>query len=300
MRESTKVLIKKHGWRVDRAIHNYIYFRWYYPYVKAVSVFLGPLRYLTWIKPLKYVGHMAFNRYHSKVISAGDARKIFTLNEDVRLVSDANKRIVPYKYAHKIIFQDPEYIAVMDCPCKKSFKAPADTINSCIVVGSGSGKFWVDTCQKYNARRISQAEAMEMVKHYRAKGYVTQAFFKVATGGSTGVICNCHPDTCVSLKATSITKEISRDVFMNAQSGYSVKRDAKKCRKCGACVSSCHFSAMEMSPEGMVYHRSECMGCGLCVEACPNGAISLYVDADKPLPLDMDFVKAEMKKSVAG
>ena len=35
MRESTKVLMKKHGWRFDRAIHNYLYFAWYYPYVKV-------------------------------------------------------------------------------------------------------------------------------------------------------------------------------------------------------------------------------------------------------------------------
>jgi Fe-S-cluster-containing hydrogenase component 2 len=296
MRESTKVLLKKHGWRIDRAIHNYIYFRWYYPYVKTVSVFIGPLKYLTWFKPLKYVGSIAFNRYHAKFISSGDARKIFTLNEDVRLVSDENKRIVPFKYAHKIIFQNPEYVAVMDCPCKKAFKAPADTINSCIVVGSGTGKFWVDTCAKYNARQITQSEAMDMVSHYRSKGYVTQAFFKVATGGSTGVICNCHPDTCVSLKASSITRKIDRSVTMNVKSGYSVRRDPAKCKKCGACVAACHFSAMEMTADGPLYNREECMGCELCVEACVNGALSLYVDPEKPMPLDMDLVKTEIKK----
>ncbi len=140
VRESTKVLMKKHGWRVDRAIHNYFYFRWYYPYVKTVSLFLKPLNYITWFKPLKYVGNIAFSRYHAKFISFGDAKKIFTLNQDVRLVSDENKRIVPYKYAHKIIFQDPEYVAVMDCPCKKSFNAPPETINSCIVVGKRNGE----------------------------------------------------------------------------------------------------------------------------------------------------------------
>jgi ferredoxin len=277
MRQSTKVLMKKHGWRVDRAIHNYLYFRWYYPYVKTVSLFLGPLRYLTWIKPLKYVGNMAFSRYHAKFIS----------------------RIVPYKYAHKIIFQDPEYVAVMDCPCKKSFKAPADTINSCIVVGSGSGKFWVDTCKKYNARQITQADALDMVKHYRGKGYITQAFFKVATGGSTGVICNCHPDSCVSLKASSITRKIDKNTTMNAKSGYSVRHDSAKCKKCGACVSICHFNAIEMKADGRVYNRNECMGCDLCVESCPNGALSLYVDPEKPMPLDMDLVKSEMKNQAA-
>ncbi len=297
MRESTKILMKKHGWRIDRALHNYIYFRWYYPYVKAVSLLLRPLKYLTWFKPLKYMGIMAFNRYHAKLISSGDAKKIFTLKEDVRLISDGNRRIVPYKYAHKIIFQDPEYVAVMDCPCKKSLGAPADTINSCIVVGSGTGKFWMDACKKYNPGKISQEEALSIVKHFRSKGFITQAFFKVATGGSTGVICNCHPDTCVSLKASSITRKIDKNVTMNAKSGYSVSRDLSKCKKCGLCAAACHFGSMTMGPDGPAYDRAECMGCELCVEVCPNGALSLYVDPSKPLPLDMDFVKEEIKKN---
>ncbi len=296
MRESTKVLMKKHGWRIDRAIHNYIYFKWYYPYVKMVSLFLKPLEYLTWFKPLKYVGNMAFSRYHAKFLSFGDVKKILTLKEDVRLISDENKRIVPYKYAYKIIFQDPEYLVVMDCPCKKSLGAPADTINSCIVVGSGTGKFWMDSCKKYNPRKINQSEALEIVKRFRSMGYITQAFFKVATGGSTGVICNCHPDTCVSLKASNITRKIDKNTTMNAKSGYSVKHDSNKCTSCGNCVSVCHFNAIEIKPDGRIYHKDECMGCELCVEACPNGALSLYVDPSKPHPLDMDFVKAEMKR----
>jgi ferredoxin len=184
----------------------------------------------------------------------------------------------------------------MDCPCKKSFNAPAETINSCIVVGSGTGKFWMDSCKKYHPRNISQEEALEIVKRFRSKGYITQAFFKVATGGSTGVICNCHPDTCVSLKASSITRKIDKNVTMNAKSGYSVKHDPEKCTACGTCVSMCHFNAIELRSNGRIYNKDECMGCELCVEACPNGALSLLADPDKPLPLDMDFVKAEIKR----
>jgi ferredoxin len=294
VKESTKILMKKHGWRVDRAIHNYVYFRWYYPYVKLVSLLLVPLRSLTWLKPLKFAGDMAFNRYHAKLISGGDAKKIFTLNEDVSLVSDRTRRIIPFKYAHKIIFKDPEYVAVMDCPCKKSFKAPAETINSCLVVGSGTGRFWVENLKKYNSRKITQQEALDLIRHYRGKGYVTQAFFKVATGGSTGVICNCHPDSCVSLNASSITRKIHKDLTMNAKSGYSVRHDHAKCALCGACVTACHFNAIRIDAKGRIYERGECMGCDLCVERCPNGALSLYIDPEKPLPLDMDLVRGEI------
>ena len=119
-----------------------------------------------------------------------------------------NKRIVPFKYAHKILFTDPEFIVVMDCPCKKALGDKEENINSCLFVGSGTGKFWLDRCKKYHPRRVTQQEALDLIKTFRKKGYITQAFFKVATGGSTGVICNCHPDTCVALEATALTRKI--------------------------------------------------------------------------------------------
>lgn len=195
MKESTRIMLGKHGWRVDRFIHNYFYFLFYYPYVKILSWFVNSLKYLTWCKPIVPIGKMVFNRYHAKVLSHEDTRKIFTLNEDLRVIADENKKIIPYKYATKIIFQEPDFIVVMDCPCKKSMHAPEEDINSCIAVGSGIGSFWLEHCGKYNPRRITQAQALEIIDRFRKKNHITQAFFKVATGGSTGVICNCHPDT---------------------------------------------------------------------------------------------------------
>jgi len=165
MRASTKALVAKHGRRIDRAIHNYLYFSFYYPYVKFVyQPFAFLAKYLSWFKPLSPVIKVAFARYHAEVISG-------------------------------------------DCPCKKSLNAPEWTINSCIGVGRKTSQFWLDRCgKKYHARKIFQKEAIDLVKNFREKGYVTQAFFKVATGGSAGIICNCHIGTCVSLQATCFAR----------------------------------------------------------------------------------------------
>ncbi len=74
---------------------------------------------------------MALARYHAKIISGERRRKrLLTLNEDISAISEKNKKIVPFKYAYKILFRNPEFIAVMDCPCKKTLNAPARTINS--------------------------------------------------------------------------------------------------------------------------------------------------------------------------
>ena len=297
MRESTKIMFKKHGWRIDRFIHNYIYFVFYYPYVKISYWIVLSLKYLKWFKPIVPVGKMIFNRYHSKVLSHGDTDKIFTLDEDIRIISDENKKIIPYKYATKIIFQEPGYIVVMDCPCKKSTHAPEEDINSCIAVGKSVASFWLEHCRKYNPRRITQQEALEIIHRFRKKNHITQVLLKVATGGSTGVICNCHPDTCVSLQATKFSGKIDKSLSMTAESGYSVLHDDEKCIKCGTCQEVCHFKAIKFVNGRWNYNKEECMGCGLCAENCPEGALELYDDPDKPLPLDIDKIR---KKEAAG
>ncbi len=293
MLRSTRKLLGKHGWRLDRAAHNYLYFVYYYPYVRTLyRLFRFLAARFAWLGPLRPIIRMAFDRYHAKFLSGGDARKILTLNADLRVVGEANRDIVPYRYAHSVIFENPGYIAVMDCPCKKTLGAPADTLNSCICVGEATARFWVERLgAKYNARRISPEEALSIVDRFRRMGYVTQAFFKVATGGSTGVICNCHPDTCVSLKATGFARRFDPELSMAADAGYAVRRDALRCRRCGACAAACHFGAIRPAGIEWTLDRSRCTGCGLCVEHCPENALSLYIDPEKPLPLDVDLVR---------
>lgn len=290
MKRSTWEMVKKHGWRIDRFIHNYIYFVFYYPYVKVVTLALPLIPRLKWFRPLHMVLDMAVNRYHAKVLSSGDTRKILTLNRDIQYIADENKQIIPYRYANKIIFQEPEHIAVMDCPCKKSYNT-CEPVKCCIAVGKSLSSFWLDHCQKYNAEKISQQKALEIIQKYREKGHVTQAFFKVATGGSTGVICSCCPDCCAALRTNIYLRQLDKDMSMSAQSGYAVIRDNDKCTYCGTCAEACHFGAIQLTNNDWWYAKESCMGCELCVEHCPEGVLELYVDPDKPLPLDLDQIE---------
>ncbi len=293
MKQSTRSLIKKHGWRLDRALHNYIYFTFYYPYVFSVYYifkFMG--KYLFWIKPFNPVLRAAFNRYHAKVLSFGDTKKIFTLDHDVVALTQQNKEVVPFKYAWKIILQEAEHIAVMDCPCKKTLGDKDWTINSCLAVGKGTADFWVDHGKKYHARRLSQEEALDLIKKFRKAGYLTQAFFKVATGGSSGVICNCHPDTCVSLQASRFGKKFNSDFNMNAHAGYMVERNPSHCDTCGTCADICPGKALTVKKDiSWELSREDCYGCELCVEHCPKDALTLVRDPLKPVPFDLDIIE---------
>lgn len=295
LKESTKNLMAKHGWRIDRAFHNYIYFIFYYPYVRFVyHLFRLLSQSMSRFAPLRQIIRMSFDRYHAKVISFSDASKILTLNEDVDIDSEQNKQIIPFTYAHRILFEEADFIAVMDCPCKLTLKAPAWSINSCISVGRKTSTFWLDHCgEKYHARKISPENALDLIRKFRQKGYLTQAFFKVATGGSTGIICNCHRDTCVSLQATRFARRFDPGLTMNADSGYSTHHQDEICQHCGTCVRICPFEAIRVTDSDWIYDRAACMGCGLCTEHCPEQAISLYRDKNKTVPLDLDMIRAE-------
>ncbi len=115
VKESTKRIFKIHKWRVDRFIHHYIYFVFYHTYIKAAVRFVVFLKWLPSIRFFAPVFQMMYNRYHAKILSFDDTRKIFELDENVTIISEENKKIIPFKYAHNIVFHDPDHIAVMDC-----------------------------------------------------------------------------------------------------------------------------------------------------------------------------------------
>ncbi|RJP32984.1 MAG: hypothetical protein C4536_04500 [Actinobacteria bacterium] len=296
MKESTKRVFKLHGWRVDRAIHNYIYFIFYDIYVKAALYATKAIVVLfSRVEATKYIPGFIFDRYHAKVLSRGDINKILDLEETVMLGPDTTNRIVPFKHANKIILREPTHLAVMDCPCKKELKDPCQPLASCIAIGRPVVDFWMEHCDKYNVRRIDREEALDIIDQHRKSGHINQAFFKVATGGSMGVLCNCCPKCCVSMRATAMAQKIkgAQDISQYVPSGYTVEHDTAKCELCGTCVESCHFGAIEIVGGIRVYHPEKCYGCELCVEKCSEGALSLvYKETDRGLiPLDIDLAR---------
>ena len=294
MKESTKRVFRLHGWRVDRAIHNYLYFMFYDLYVKAALYLTkGIVALFSWLEATKYIPKFIFERYHAKVLSKGDITKILDLEETVMLGPDTTNRIVPYKYANKIVLREPTHLAVMDCPCKLELEDPCQPVASCIAVGMPLVDFWMEHCAKYNVRRIDREEALEIIDAHRKTGHINQAFFKVATGGSMGVLCNCCPKCCVSMRATALAQKIKggREICMYAPSGYTTVHDADKCELCGACAEICNFGAIEISDGVRVYHPEKCFGCELCVESCERGALELTLEKGGFIPLDIDLVK---------
>jgi ferredoxin len=300
VKESTRNIAKMHGWRVDRTAHNWLYFVYYGLYVR-VFLWAGHLVYkvLGRISLGSKMFGMVFNRYHAKVVTLDDASKILMLKEDVIVGPDPTERIIPFEHANNIILKEPQFISVMDCPCRLRREDGCRPADVCIAVGRTTAQFWLEHGQKYHARKITQEEALQIIKDAHERGSITTSWFKVATGGRTGVICSCCTCCCGGLHGMRLVKKFKggENVTNMIASGYTVRLDSLLCEACGKCAETCFFEAASIGEDGIVIQSEElCMGCGLCVEKCPRGARRLTLDPEKGLPLDIDWVKTELAR----
>lgn len=295
MKESTRNIIKLHGWRLDRALHNYVYFVFYDRYV-SVALKVGHAleglfrRYNLGRPPFQAI----FERYHAKVMTIDDAAKICRLDEDVHVDQERAERVIPFHYANKIILEEPEYIAVMDCPCRLSRENPCQPIDVCLGFGKTIAEFWLEHGSKYNVRRIGQDEALEILRGSHQRGEVITAWLKVATGGRTGIICSCCSCCCGALEAMRVARTFKgcENLSNIAASGYVPVHDPEKCMRCGDCTGACIFGAIESDEDGgPVFDLELCLGCGLCVDRCEKGALTLEADPGKGIPLDIDLLR---------
>lgn len=299
MKESTRNLFRLHGWsRVGQFLHGYYYLAHLDQYVKillpamrALDRYVPPSRKEA-LRPL-----FAFlpDRYHAKVVPLEDARKILTLEHDVKVPAETSKKVIPFEIANRITIRNPDSIVVMDCACRKEKRNPCNPVNVCMVIGEPYATFALEHARTLNPRRLDQKEAVELLEACHEKGHVHNAYFKDALGDQFYAICNCCKCCCAGIEVDRVLRSIG---FQNpikelAPSGYLACVDPGKCRACGICVTGCPFGAVSLEQEAAVINPDLCMGCGVCPDACPEGAIALNRDPGRGIPLDLNALAPE-------
>jgi NAD-dependent dihydropyrimidine dehydrogenase PreA subunit len=276
MNGSTWRLIKEEGllgFFRGRTLHGYVYLRWIKPYVRVAVKQLLPIL----PRPAK---QYLKNRYHAKLLTQEEAEAIITIDRSIEL-HKVPEQLVPFKYVRDIVIKEPHDIAVIDCACRSAQDNDCHPRQVCMIIGQPFVDFVLDQ-QGDAARRISQEEAIQLLKDERDRGHMHCAWFKDACLGRFYAICNCCPCCCSGLKAMH-----QYDTKMVASSGYVSTVAADKCDNCGKCVERCPFHAIESGAKQAEVNWETCMGCGVCESVCPNGAHSLYADEAKGLPFDV-------------
>ncbi len=260
-----------HRGGLANVLHGYIYGRWPYQYIRFAIRWLLPQ--MTPEQKRRWA-----DRYHGKVMPTELARRIITLDHEIKRTD--LERIIPYPAARDIVLKGPPSVALLDCPCRHAREDPCRPTDVCMIVGEGS---FVLEHHPHRSRRITQQEALDVLQAEHERGHVHTAYFKDAMGDRFYAICNCCSCCCGGLEA------MRRGVPMVASSGYVARVDEQACIACGTCEATCPFDAITLERTAVVSWEN-CMGCGVCEGQCDNGGIALVLDERKGLPLDVQEI----------
>lgn len=155
---------------------------------------------------------------------------------------------------------------LLDSPC--SHKLP---VESCIGFGE-MGKAWAGYGY---GRRVSKAEAIDVLQEVREKGAVHSVIHEKDDPRLPVVaICNCCWDCCGILKPYNMGA-----VSLKYKSYYLARiKDDADCKGCGQCERYCPTTAITVHDKKAVLNSAKCIGCGQCAYQCPKHNIELYPD----------------------
>jgi len=216
--------------------------------------------------------------YHGKVLPLENARKLVAIGEEIRL--SCPEQVIPYTRARDIVMKNPDHIVALDCPCRVSRQDPCHPLDVCLIVGEPFASI-ISEHNPGRSRRITQAEAVDILEAEDSRGHVHHAFFKNAMLNRFYAICNCCSCCCGAMQAQR------NGIPMLASSGYVCRFDGNLCEGCAECVDFCQFGSLSLQDGHSSVDLTKCMGCGVCVGRCPNKALSLVRDPDRGLPLEV-------------
>lgn len=254
-----------------KGLHMYVYGRWPKQYV---NMLLNVLPRIVGTRGGKWLSE----RYHGKILTNEHARAIITLNKDIPRTD--LEQIIPYPMARDLVLKGPPDVVAFECPCRQLRANPCKPTQVCMAIGQPFADFMLEH-HPGTSRRLTQAEALDLLQGEHERGHLHSAWFKDACLDRFYAICNCCKCCCGGLEAMT---EYGNPIV--ASSGFVASVDELKCTGCGVCVSACPFDAFALNGVARV-SWDKCMGCGICEGQCQNGAISLVRDETKGIPLDV-------------
>lgn len=253
-------------------LHGYIYGRWTNQYINYLITRIFP-KFAHADRKERLADH-----YHGKVLTTELAQAFITLDHNISLRD--LEQIIPYSMARDLVLKGSPDVTVFECACRHARLDPCQPIQVCMVIGQPFADFILEHHPK-SSRRLTQSEALELLRQEHERGHVHSAWFKDVLLNRFYAICNCCKCCCAGIEAMG-----KYGIPSLASSGYVAKVDETNCNVCGTCVDVCPFGALSLN-EVLKVNWEKCMGCGVCTGQCPSDALSLERDEKKGIPLDV-------------
>jgi Pyruvate/2-oxoacid:ferredoxin oxidoreductase delta subunit len=271
-------------------VHGYVYGRWTYLYISIgtgehwlAKTFVPLINHISRILPHhkteagEHVATFA-DTYHGKVLPLATATRLVTVGEEIHLTN--LEKVIPYAKARDIVLKNPDHILALECPCRSARPNPCLPLDVCLIIGDPFASF-VEEHHPRRSRRITPAEAVDILRAEDERGHVHHAFFKDAMFGRFYALCNCCECCCGAIHAHQ------HGTPMLASSGYLCQVDESLCISCGECLSACPFGALSQGAFACLVDQNACMGCGICVSRCSQEALSLALEPSRGVPLEI-------------
>ncbi len=254
------------------ALHGYLYLRLQKQYLKVALTINPGLP--------SFIREWSTARYHGKVLTQDQAKKIITINRDIPLQN--LEQVVPHERARSIVLSSSQRIVAFECACRHARPRHCEPTQVCLFIGEPFAEFMLEH-HPSESRELTRDEALRLLDEEHARGHLHSALFKDAMLDRFYALCNCCKCCC-----GGIENMVRFHSPLMASSGYVAETDAALCRACGTCVAACPFQARSLGGERATLNWDSCMGCGVCVGQCPSQAVSLVRDERKGIPLEVD------------
>ncbi|MBN1920023.1 MAG: 4Fe-4S ferredoxin, partial [Anaerolineae bacterium] len=184
MRPSTRAFVQEARRAPDFSwgalLHGYIYAHWTYLYLSVgtgehpLARMFAPI--VAWIKRLSSSNDIAetpqrpsgaertgtfADGYHGKVLPLEAATQLVTINQEISLPN--LEQVIPYVRARDLIIENPDHIAVLDCPCRMAREHPCLPLDVCLIIGEPFASLAVEHHPNH-ARWITSGEAVEILR----------------------------------------------------------------------------------------------------------------------------------------
>jgi NAD-dependent dihydropyrimidine dehydrogenase PreA subunit len=252
-----------------KALHGLIYAKFTTPYIRWLADAIpdmSPQQRAHWR-----------DRYHAKILTEDQAEAIIRL--DRRIARTLDEQIIPYPMARDLVLNGPPEVVAYECACRNRKEDHCEPTQVCMVIGEAANT--VRTLNPRTTRRLTQDEAIALLREEHERGHLHSAWFKDVCGDRFYAICNCCKCCCVGIEAM-----VKYGSPVIASSGFVAQINEDRCIECGVCEMACPFDAIHVNGSVAV-EWARCMGCGVCEGQCTTGAISLLRDERKGMPMDV-------------